>query len=201
VIRERGRWRVAARTPARRSRRRRPGARGARVRPVRPEKAGTDDAAEVVTRKEVLMFDIEKHLQSYVEGNWDAYKKDYDPQAEYVEMPLNLAVTGSDEIVKTVQRWKRAFPDLRATIKNHTIAGDNAFVEIEWAGTHRGPFEGPFGKVEATGKAGTVSAVLIFTLKNDKIMSARHYFDLLTVMLQIGAGARPEVAADVPAVH
>lgn len=147
------------------------------------------------------MFDFEKHLRSYVEGNWDAYKKDYDPKAEYVEMPLNMAVKGPDEIVKLVQRWKRAFPDLRGTIRNSAIAGDKAFVEIEWAGTHKGPFEGPFGKVEATGKAGTVSAVLIFTLKDDKIIAAHHYFDLMTVMLQVGIGSRPEVAVEAPAVH
>lgn len=147
------------------------------------------------------MFDFEKHMRSYVEGNWDAYKNDYDSKAEYVEMPLKLSAKGPEEIVKLVQRWKRAFPDLRGTLKNRAIADDKGFVEIEWAGTHTGPFDGPFGKVEATGKAGTVAAVIIFTLKGDKIISAHHYFDLMTVMLQVGIGTRPEVVAEAPAVH
>lgn len=147
------------------------------------------------------MFDFEKHMRSYIENDWDAYKKDYDPKAEYVEMATRQAARGPDEIMKLVQRWKVGFPDLRGEIKNSALTGDKAFVEIEWAGTHTGTFEGPFGPVAATGKYGTVSAVLIFTFKGDKIMSAHHYFDVLTVMMQVGIGARPDVAAGAPAVH
>jgi len=71
--------------------------------------------------------------------------------------------------------------------------------EVEWEGTHTGPFDGPFGTIAATNKRGRVQAVLLFTLKDGKIVENRHYFDLLTVMSQLGiapmAGTTAQAAA------
>jgi predicted ester cyclase len=78
-------------------------------------------------------------------------------------------------------------------------SGDKVVAELEWEGTHSGPLDGPFGTIQATNKRGRVKAVIVATIKNGKIASTHHYFDLLTVLNQIGiapmAGAAAQPAA------
>jgi predicted ester cyclase len=61
--------------------------------------------------------------------------------------------------------------------------------EVLWEGTHTGLLKGPFGEIPATGKRGSVNAVQIFHFEGDKIRELRHYFDLMTVLNQIGVPA------------
>jgi steroid delta-isomerase-like uncharacterized protein len=129
---------------------------------------------------------IKQHLANYTASNWTGYKAPLAADAIYEEMATRQRAKGAEEYVKAVQRWKSAFPDLKATVTSGFVSGDKVVVEVEWEGTHSGPFDGPFGAIPATNKRGRVNAVLVFTVKNGKIMESRHYFDLLTVLAQIG---------------
>ena len=70
-------------------------------------------------------------------------------------------------------------------IRSYSIA-DRVVAEVEWEGTQRGPLEGSFGSVPPTHRRSRVNAVILFTLRNNKIVETRHYFDLLTVLAQLG---------------
>ncbi len=67
--------------------------------------------------------------------------------------------------------------------------------ELEWDGTHNGTLEGPMGPIPASGRHGKVAAVQVVRFDNGKIREVRHYFDLLTILAQIGASPRPTAAA------
>jgi steroid delta-isomerase-like uncharacterized protein len=129
---------------------------------------------------------IKKHLADFSASKWTDYKAPLAADVTYEEMATRQRVRGADEYLKAVQRWKGAFPDLRATITSGVVSGDKVVVEVEWEGTHTGPFAGPFGEIAATNKRGRVPAVMVFTVKNGKIVESHHYFDLLTVLIQIG---------------
>ena len=92
-------------------------------------------------------------------------------------------------MLKAIQLWTLAFPDLKGTVKNAIVQDDMVMVEILWEGTHLGLLKGSFGEIPPTGKKGVVNAVELFQFKGGKIVELRHYFDLMTILNQIGVPA------------
>jgi len=142
---------------------------------------------------------MKKHLANYTAGNWDAYKAELASDAIYEEVATRQRVQGADEYLKAIQRWKRAFPDLKATVVGGFAAGDRGVAEIEWEGTQSGPLEGPFGTIQPTNKHGRIRAVIVVTMKNGKIAETHHYFDVMTVLGQLGIAPMAGAAAQPPA--
>jgi len=140
---------------------------------------------------------IQRNLSAFGGSRWDDFKATLAPDAVYEDIATGQRANGAADYVTSVQRWKRAFPDLRANWVGGFANGDRTVAEVEWEGTHTGRFDGPFGPMEATNKRGRVKAVLLCTLKNGKIVEAHHYFDLLTLLKQIGLA--PGAGTFVPA--
>lgn len=132
---------------------------------------------------------VRDHLDAFAARDWDRYRKTVLPNVIYEEQATSRRAEGVDELLKTLETWTVAFPDLRGTIKNLLTQEDMVMAEILWEGTHNGLLKGPFGEIPATGKRGVVNAVEIFHFEGDKIREARHYFDVMTVLNQIGAPA------------
>lgn len=147
---------------------------------------------------------VREHLDALADGNWDAYRAGLADNAVYEEIATGQKAEGADNYVNMIKRWKRAFPDLRATVREAFTSGDRVIVELEWEGTHRGQLDAPFGSIPPTNKSGRVRAVLVNRLENGKIVESRNYFDLFSLMRQLGLApgmgapeqaARPEEAA------
>jgi steroid delta-isomerase-like uncharacterized protein len=135
----------------------------------------------------MLLDIIKRHLDAFAAGNWNEYKATLAGDCAYEEPATRVSVKGPDEIVRSAEKWRRAFPDLKATLLNSLESGDKIVCELEWEGTQSGPLDGPFGTIQPTRKRGRVKAVQVMTVKNGKISELRHYFDLMTVLGQIGA--------------
>ena len=131
---------------------------------------------------------INKHLAALNDTNWTEWKSVLAPDVTYEEVPMRVKVKGPDEWMKAVQRWKKAFPDLTGKVVSAIESDDGSEIaaEIEWVGTHTGPLEGPMGTIPPTNKRGTVMATMLYKVKNNKIVEAKHFYDLLTVLAQIG---------------
>lgn len=142
------------------------------------------------------MYDIKKHLADLSASNWGDYKASLASDAVYEEVATHLRVKGADEYVKIVQRWKRAFPDLKATVLSTFAFGDKVFAEVEWEGTQTGPLEGPFGTIAPTNKRGVIKAAIVATVKNDKAVEVHQYFDVLTLLSNLGIA--PYATAPTP---
>ena len=144
------------------------------------------------------MFDIKKHLADLSASKWTDYKASLASDAVYEEVATHQRVKGADEYIKVIQRWKRAFPDLKATVLNTFTAGDKVLAEVEWEGTQTGPLEGPAGTIAPTNKRGLIKAAIVSTIKNNKVVEVHQYFDLLTLLSNLGiapvAGAPAQVA-------
>ncbi len=129
---------------------------------------------------------IKKHIADFSTSNWNDYKAACAPDVVYEEMATNTRVQGVEEYLKAVQKWKRAFPDSKGTITRGTVNGDQVVIELQWEGTQSGPLEGAMGAIPPTNKRVKVNAVIVNTMKNGKISEARHFFDMLTVLTQLG---------------
>jgi limonene-1,2-epoxide hydrolase len=61
-------------------------------------------------------------------------------------------------------------------------------IELTWQGTQSGPVATPDGKELApSNKRFTVKSVEVIEIEDGKIKVLRHYFDLMTLLQQIGA--------------
>lgn len=135
---------------------------------------------------------IKKHLADFGASNWSEYKGAFASECVYEEYATGTRVKGPDACVQAAQKWKRAFPDARGTLMSSLLSGDTITVEIQWQGTQTGSLESPFGAISPTNKRVTVNAVEVFKLRNGQIVEDRHYFDLLTILTQIGV-ATPQI--------
>ena len=53
-------------------------------------------------------------------------------------------------------------------------------------GTHKGPLQTPSGAIAPTGKPIEVRACAIIELAGDRAKGQRHYFDMATMLRQLG---------------
>jgi steroid delta-isomerase-like uncharacterized protein len=129
-------------------------------------------------------------------GDWDRLRELTAPDAVEEEYSTERTMHGVDEIVAAAQGWKQAFPDGRGTVLGAYADGPIAVLEIEWEGTNTGPMETPDGsQMPATGRSGRVRAVQVMEIRDGRVTSNHHYFNLLTLMNALGVGSPSAGAA------
>ena len=129
-------------------------------------------------------------ILAYNDKNWDAVSKVLTSDVEYDEVATHRKVTGAADVITAWKGWATSLPDSKATFGAAHASGNTAVIEITWHGTHTGPLQMPSGAVPATGKKIEIRAVQIIGLTPDgKTRSVRHYFDMATMLAQLGIGA------------
>jgi ketosteroid isomerase-like protein len=103
-----------------------------------------------------------------------------------VATPLGTTFRGGAGIKEFQLGWATAFPDSRVEIRTLTVDGDRVIVEHNGRGTHRGPLVTPNGTVPATGRPVDVPFCEVFERRDGRVASARTYFDVATMMGQLG---------------
>ena len=130
---------------------------------------------------------LRDQIEAFCAKDWSRFKATLSDDAVYMEKPTQRRVQGAEAIMQLVKGWADAFPDPTAKIIKTFAAGDTAVVELEWQGTHKGPLAGPMGSIPPTGKRGKVDAIQIATFERGKVKELHHYFDLVTLLQQLGA--------------
>ena len=123
----------------------------------------------------------------YNNKDWDAAKASMAPGYTYEEFATQRRVKGADETLAIWRGWATAFPDSKGEIHNTFQSGDTVVVEVTWRGTHTGPLQTPRGTLSPTGKRIELRACQINVVTNGKLQTTRHYFDLGTLLQQLGA--------------
>ena len=126
---------------------------------------------------------------AYNKKNWDAVRAAVAPGFRYDEVATHRKIRGVVEVVTCWQGWAAAFPDSKATFHNAFASGDTVGVEVTWHGTHRGPLQTPAGPIAATGKSIEIRACQVFKIAGGKAQSMRHYWDMATMLQQLGVTA------------
>lgn len=114
--------------------------------------------------------------------NDDAYAKEYQYSAPGAPGTMNL-----DQSTAYIEGFFTAFPDLHFELKDK-IAQDD-LVAVSWigTGTHKGALRTPTGSsLPATNKKAQVPGTSIYHFKDGKITSSQIYWDMVTLLAQIG---------------
>ena len=98
---------------------------------------------------------------------------------------------GPESGLAVAQLFANAFPDGRLTVRQSYTAGNTAIAEMIGTGTQNGEFLG----IAPTGRSISITICNVMELKDGKIYREREYFDMLTIMTQLGAVRAPGQAA------
>jgi steroid delta-isomerase-like uncharacterized protein len=129
-------------------------------------------------------------------GDWDRLRELHAPDCVEEELSTERTLNGFDEMLEAAQGWKRAFPDGQGKVLDAYSDGPIAVLELEWEGTNTGPMDTPDGsQMPATGRHGVVKACQVFEVRDGRVTSTRHYFNLLTILNQLGVTPGAEVHA------
>jgi len=129
-------------------------------------------------------------IDAFNAGDWQRFKAPLAPDTLYYEPATQRRVQGPDQAVQINQAWREAFPDAKGTITKAVASGDTAVLEITWEGTQRGPLTAPTGTIQPSGKRVSVPAVQVVTVQGNKVKETHHYFDMMSMLQQIGALSR-----------
>jgi steroid delta-isomerase-like uncharacterized protein len=119
--------------------------------------------------------------------DWPRFKATLADGVVYDEVGTGRKITGADQWVEAYKGWFQAFPDVQGKISNAFASGNTATVELTWDGTQTGPLVGPAGTIPPSGKRQQTRAIFVLTIDDGKIKEAHHYFDMLSLLQQIGA--------------
>lgn len=128
-----------------------------------------------------------ENIEAFNAGDWQRARATLAAGVVMDEVATNRLVEGADEAVELLRGWKQAFSDARGTVTNAFGTEDTAVLEVTYEGTHDGSLETPQGSIPPSGKTATVRGVMVVRVADGKIVEAREYFDLLTLLGQIGA--------------
>ena len=125
-------------------------------------------------------------LEAYNAKDWDAARASMAEDCVYDEAATHLRAEGVGAIIDAWKGWATAIPDSKATIESSYAIDGGAVLELTWRGTQTGPMMGPEGEIPATGKSFEMRSCQIIEMQGDRAVSIRHYFDLATMMSQLG---------------
>ena len=126
-------------------------------------------------------------VDAFNKSDWERTKALMTPDYLYNEVGTGRRIQGAEEVVGALQGWKQAMPDATGTVTNAYVSGKTVTLQVTWEGTHTGPLEGPSGTIPASGKRQVTPAAWILNFEGDKIKEGHHYFDMVTLLKQIGA--------------
>jgi steroid delta-isomerase-like uncharacterized protein len=112
--------------------------------------------------------------------NWSKAKETLTTDAVYDEKGTHRRIQGAGEIIDAWQGWAKAFPDSKATFVREFETGDTAVLV---KGTHTGPLH----TIPSSNKPVDFPACQVSKVEGGKVKNISHYFDMLTMLTQIGA--------------
>ncbi len=134
-------------------------------------------------------------IECYNAGDFDRLRSLLADDFYEEELATQRRLEGADARVEAAQTWKRAFPDEHGTITGVYTSGDTVAIELTWEGTQSGPIATPDGQeLPPSNKRITVKSVQVIEIEDGKLKALRHYFDLMTLLQQIGAMDQAEAA-------
>ncbi len=135
----------------------------------------------------LTLVDVAKaSITAYNEKNFDKFRDLVANGAVFDEIATGRVVNGIDGILDLFRGWATALPDSKGTVLNEYLSDNIVVLELLWTGTHTGPLQTPNGTIPPTGKKINVRACQVCQFSRDKIQNMRHYFDMATLLKQLG---------------
>jgi steroid delta-isomerase-like uncharacterized protein len=127
-------------------------------------------------------------VECFNSGDFDRFRSLLADDSYEEEHATQRRLDGADAQIEAARGWKEAFPDGRGTIEGTYLDGDTVTLELTWEGTQSGPMRSPDGQeLPPSNRRGAVKACQVMEIDGGKIRATRHYFDLMTLLQQVGA--------------
>ena len=126
-------------------------------------------------------------ITAYNDKDWNAVAAVLAPGCVYDEVATHRRVQGVNEIMDAWRGWATALPDSRASFDNVSVSGNTVTLELTWRGAQTGPLETPGGTLPPSGRSIEIRACQVVEVADGKVQSVRHYFDMATLLQQLGA--------------
>ncbi len=139
-------------------------------------------------RREAL---VREHMESENTHDFDVTLGTFS-HPRYEIVPTGDVFDGPDAVRRYFEESRAAFPDQRNELIALHHADDAVIVEFDLKGTHRGSLRG----VPATGKEFTCRTIALFLFEQDRLVCERVYFDLLTILSELGIVGNAHAAVD-----
>ena len=122
--------------------------------------------------------------------DFDTLSRLVTPNYELVDVPSGTKLIGPEGQRRYWQGWLTAFPDGRIEDVRSSASPDGTVVtEFVGRGTQNGPLTAPGGQqIPATGRRVEVPFCQVARVSGGRITSARVYYDLATMLAQLGLG-------------
>lgn len=124
-------------------------------------------------------------ISAYNDRNWSKEKDVLATDAVYDEKGMHRRIQTADAMIEAWQGWVKAL-NSKGTIVREFTSGDTVIFELVWKGVHCGPLQTPTGINPASNKAVEIPACQVIHVDGGKVKSISHYFDVLTLLTQIG---------------
>jgi steroid delta-isomerase-like uncharacterized protein len=127
---------------------------------------------------------IKEHMDTEVTKEFDRTLATFNGHPRYEIIPTKQVFDGDDEVMDYYRTTRTAFPDQRHENASFHVTDDAVIVEFDLLGTNLGEFYG----LPPTGKSFRVPVIAVFSFDGDRITNERIYFDVATLVNQIGRG-------------
>ena len=107
----------------------------------------------------------------------------------FEDVAPGIVCRGKEELRKFYKEVFSAFPDFNVELKSSFASGNQLCSEMILSGTHKGKM--PDMPMEPTGKHWSVQSVRVDELREDKVYRTRVYFDMASLLQQIGVMPEP----------
>jgi steroid delta-isomerase-like uncharacterized protein len=136
---------------------------------------------------ESVVETAKSQITAYNQKDWTAVAAVLAPGCVYDEVATHRRVQGVNEIIAAWRGWATALPDCKASFDTVSVSGNTVTLELTWRGAQTGPLETPGGALPPSGRSIEIRACQIVEVADGKVQSVRHYFDMATLLQQLGA--------------
>ena len=131
---------------------------------------------------------LREQIDAYGAGDNDRLVATVTDDIIYNELGTGRRVEGRQEWLNIWEEWRRVFPDIKGTIQNIIVSGNQVSAETTWDGTFQGDLASPGGTIPANGNRMEQFHVAFFvTVEEGKIKEESLYFDFQSLLQQLGA--------------
>jgi steroid delta-isomerase-like uncharacterized protein len=132
---------------------------------------------------------VREHVAAENRHDIDAAVATFD-RPRYEVMPLGEPNDGEAAVRELLQELMDGFPDFNADVQRMHHADDAVICEVRVTGTHQAPWSG----IPATGRPVDLPMACIFDFEDDRLVCEKVYFDLATMLRQLGVLSEPTTA-------
>ncbi len=106
--------------------------------------------------------------------------------AQLIDVPTGRTLAGSEGFKQFLLFFAEGFPGSSVELTNAVATEDQVVIEFTGRGTNTGPLHMPTGDIPPTGRNGELRFCEVYQIKDGKIVSLHAYYDLMTMLQQLG---------------